>query len=139
LAFLEPGSTFDIKLEYNSNLNFLYLTNINTEVFCGEECGRGMAWLLRFFSSFDTSNKLELIQLQVSIDIWMFRDACLADDWCQLDCILAGKFQKLQRLGLELVTGTTKPEVCSEISQFMLDAHPLLLERGVEVDVWCNE
>jgi hypothetical protein len=136
LAFLEPGSTFDIKLEYNSNLNFLYLTNI--EEFCAEDSGRGMAWLLRFFSSFDTSNKLELIQLQLS-DNGKFREACLAADWGQLDCILAGKFQKLQWLGLQLVPGTRDPEVCSEISQYMLDAHPLLVERGVEVDVWCDE
>ncbi|KAF8504128.1 hypothetical protein JB92DRAFT_2969062, partial [Gautieria morchelliformis] len=135
LPFNELG--FDIKLEYNSNIGFLSLTNIDIDE-VGAVGSFGTAWLQRFLSNIDTSNKLELIELGLAFDSHTFEEAYSAPGWGQIDCILSGKFLKLEQLNMELLL-STDPEVYNEFEQCMLDALPLLVKRGVSVDVWCKE
>ncbi|KAF8504130.1 hypothetical protein JB92DRAFT_790910 [Gautieria morchelliformis] len=131
---------FNIKLEYNSNIRVLSLTNINIEDVDAVDSGFGTAWLLRFLSNFDASNKIERIRLQVIIfDTYTFEEAYSAAGWGQVDCILAEKFRKLEELDIQALVASTDPEVYSEIDECMLDAHPMLHERGVPVAVWCTE
>jgi hypothetical protein len=123
-------------MDSNSNLRFLHLTRVDIEKYRAGDCGSyGMAWLLRFLSNFDASNKLEWIRLEVIISPCWFREACSAAGWGQVDCILAEKFQNLQWLGIDILTGWAGLETHDEIRACMADAHPLLVERGVEVEV----
>jgi hypothetical protein len=136
LALPEP--MFNIKLEFNSNIRFLRLTNIHM-LKSGVVSPKsfGLIWLLRFLSNIDTSNKLEQIQLEAIIG-FDYRQACTASSWEQVDRLLAGKFRKLQKLDIKLWSTTGERDdsfAYSEIRQCMLDAHPLLVERGVSVDV----
>jgi hypothetical protein len=121
---------FDITLEFNPNVSFLLLPTINVAP-TGEE-RFGLPWLLRFLSNFDASNKLEHIQLDVRIGACEFREVCSASCWGQVDRILAEKFLKLQKLDVEVWVYEGSDD---EDGQCMLDVHPLLLERGVSVDV----
>ncbi|KAF8512384.1 hypothetical protein JB92DRAFT_2928270 [Gautieria morchelliformis] len=134
---LDPGLTLDIKLEHNSNIRFLTLTNISIGKLPAVTLGP--AWLLGFLSNIHASNKIEQIFLEVMIfDIDTFREVCSADVWVQVDCILAKKFLKLEGLGLDLLVSSTDLEVYSEIEDIIFDEFPLLAERGVDVNVWCD-
>ncbi|KAF8532695.1 hypothetical protein JB92DRAFT_3151193, partial [Gautieria morchelliformis] len=131
---------FDIKLEFNSNITFLRLTNIDCTQFNSMESDSfGQAWLLRLLSNIGTSNKLEQIELEVLFDTDEFRDMCSASAWGQVDCILAGKFRNLQKLDIQLLATRHRQFVdVHELAQRMLDVHPLLIERDVSVDVRCK-
>ncbi|KAF8532514.1 hypothetical protein JB92DRAFT_3103574 [Gautieria morchelliformis] len=137
-GLLYPKLAFDIKLEYNSNIRFLSLNYVSIGTLRPVDLKSfGIAWLLRFLSNFDASNKIEHIDLQlVILDIDTFREVCSAAIWGQVDCILAKKFLKPEEVVIREVLATSAdPEVYSEFEECMLHAFPLLVERGVDVDV----
>jgi hypothetical protein len=136
-------ATFDLKLEFNPNITLLHLANIPIVEFgtLGSETF-GLAWLLRLLSNFDASNELQQLELEVLINIYEFWEACPASSWGQVDCILADKFPKLQDLNIQLLASVEEQDADNdfeeeEIAQCMLDAHPMLLKRGVSVFVHC--
>jgi hypothetical protein len=133
IGLVTPEKKFDITLEFNLNVRFLRLTTI--DVVPMDEERFGLPWLLRFLSNFDASNKLEHIQLEVRIMVFEFREVCSASCWGQVDRILAEKFLKLQKLDVEV--SVYGGDAYDELDQCMLDAHPLLLERGVSVYAFC--
>ncbi|KAF8519460.1 hypothetical protein JB92DRAFT_2004332 [Gautieria morchelliformis] len=99
---------FDIKLEYNSNIRFLSLSNIYIEdtVDYGT-CGT--AWLQRFLSNIDASNKIEQIKLGVFCT-HTFGEVYSAPGWGQIDCILAGKFRELEEVDIRVLAAPTNPK-----------------------------
>ncbi|KAF8532015.1 hypothetical protein JB92DRAFT_1795366 [Gautieria morchelliformis] len=134
---------FDIKLESNSNIRFLRLTNIhNLGYDVMSRKSLEMIWLLRLLSNIDNSNKLEQIQLEMILDCSYGGPCSASGGPGEVDC-LAGKFQKLQKLDIKFFFITRERHdtfACSEIRQRMLDAYPLSVGRGVSVDVrgeWC--
>ncbi|KAF8508005.1 hypothetical protein JB92DRAFT_3121338 [Gautieria morchelliformis] len=144
LALPELG--FDIKLEFTPNIRVLRLTNISIAVPLGEMYPEsfGMNWLLRFLSNIDTSNKLEQIELKGLIGT-EHEEACSPSGWGRVDCLLAGKFRKLQKLDIMLwspwedeIDRERYDDAYGEIAWCMFGAHPLLLERGVSVNVRCE-
>jgi hypothetical protein len=136
-------ATFDIKLEFNPNIKFLRLTSIPIVEFgdLGSETF-GLAWLLRLLSNFGASNELQGLELGVLINIYEFWEKCPASSWDQVDCILADKFPNLQDLDIELLATVMEGDADDfeedVLAQCMLDAHPLLLKRGVSVFVHCK-
>ncbi|KAF8512385.1 hypothetical protein JB92DRAFT_3117142 [Gautieria morchelliformis] len=131
---LDPKLAFDVTLGYNSNIRFLSLINISIWKF--DAMTLGPAWLLGFLSNIDASNKIEQIHLEVEIDgALTSKEVCSAAVWGQVDCILAEKFRKLEQLEMELVLAYVHPKVYSEIEECVLDAHPLLVKRGVSVAI----
>jgi hypothetical protein len=138
IGLVTAEEMFDLTLEFNPNVSFLHLPTIDF-VPTGEE-RLWLPWLLRFLSTFDASNKLEHIQLEVRTYASEFREVCSASCWGQVDRILAEKFLKLQQLNVRLCVSEDADEdlTSDEFSQCMLEAHPLLMERGVSVDVSCG-
>ncbi|KAF8509960.1 hypothetical protein JB92DRAFT_3119393 [Gautieria morchelliformis] len=134
------GTGFDINLEFNSNIKLLHVIHIDLVL------SRNLAWLLRFLPNIATSNQLEHILFDVIIDGDTFepRDCSV---WKQVDCLLAQnqfKFQLLRTLDIKFWVEKVKCDEgdkvqFDEIAQSMVAAHPLLLERGVSVNVWCVE
>ncbi|KAF8529955.1 hypothetical protein JB92DRAFT_3106352 [Gautieria morchelliformis] len=134
---ISPELGFNIKLEFNPNIRVLRLTNISIAVPLGEMSRElfGIDWLLCFLSHIDTSNKLEQIEFRGLMGTG-YREACSPSGWGQVDCLLAGKFRKLQKLDIKLsrIWDIIQFED-SEIARCMLDTHPLLVGRGVSVNV----
>ncbi|KAF8510305.1 hypothetical protein JB92DRAFT_2940755 [Gautieria morchelliformis] len=138
-GLLEP--LFDIRLEFNSNIRFLRLTNMHVLAADGVMSPKsfGVIWLLRLLSNIDNSNKLEQVRFEIII-CFDYGEACSASGWGPVDCLLAGKLRNLQKLDIQLWSTTGERDDSfahrgSEIRQCMLDACPLLVERGVSVDV----
>ncbi|KAF8479449.1 hypothetical protein JB92DRAFT_2837796 [Gautieria morchelliformis] len=136
-----PEQGFNINLELNPNIRVLRLTNISLAEPLGDVDPRsiGMDWLLRFFSNIGTSNKIEQIQLEGLIGT-EYRERCSRSGWVQFDRLLAGKFRKLQKLDIMLWATWHENNwfMYTMISLNIRDAHLLLVERGVSVDVWCE-
>jgi hypothetical protein len=140
-------ATFDLKLEFNPNINCLHLANISLVEFgtLGSETF-GLAWLLRLLSNFGASNELQQLELKVLINRYEFWEMGPDSSWGQVDCILADKFPKLQDLNIQLLASVEEhaadnnfEEGAEEaaIAQYMLIEHPMLLKRGVSVFVHC--
>ncbi|KAF8492133.1 translation initiation factor 2, alpha subunit [Gautieria morchelliformis] len=69
----------NINLEFNTNISFLRVTNIDCmefDVIYSDSFGQAL--LLRLLSNIDTSNKLEQIELEVVFDTWHYREATIA-------------------------------------------------------------
>ncbi|KAF8495348.1 hypothetical protein JB92DRAFT_3143895 [Gautieria morchelliformis] len=131
---LDPELAFDVKLEYNSNIRFLSLTDVAIDAVDSGPFGTAWFWLQRFLSNFDASNKIEQIYLEVIIyDTDAFREFVYsAAVWGQVDCILAEKFRKLEKLDINALL--MAPEY-GEIKESILDGLPMLDRRGVSVTV----
>jgi hypothetical protein len=100
---------------------------------------------MHFLPTIDAANKLKYIRL----DVVLYDDACVPKEgevWGDLDTVLArtpGRFQRLRTLAIKFCVRVEEldpedGEVWSdEIGESVVAAHPLLLARGVLVDVWC--
>ncbi|KAF8483155.1 hypothetical protein JB92DRAFT_2837206 [Gautieria morchelliformis] len=135
---LDPKLAFDVKLEYNSNIRFLSLTDVDIDAMDSEPFGMAWFWLQRFLSNFDASNKIEQIDLELIVfDTDTFAEFVYSAFWGQVDCILAEKFRKLEKLDIMALVASNDPEGY-EIKDCILDGLPMLGRRGVSVDVWCE-
>jgi hypothetical protein len=131
----------DVNLEFNTALKTLVLTFLDVPK--GSAISTNFTWLLRFLSSINTSNRIEQIAVEMSIQSQIFEPGdCLV--WAQFDRILADThFEFLQKLEFSMAMypdddedsdSLDSPEFSSVCTRIVA-AFPLLAARGVSVEV----
>jgi hypothetical protein len=138
--FVEARLNFDINLEFNTALSLLQLTSLDMSK--GIAISTDLVWLLRLLSSINNSNRIQQIELGLTVRPDRFKQGeCVA--WGQVDRILTGgHFKFLQKLDFSIWMfhdeeedyESLDSEECDLVCTSIVEAFPLLVGRGVSVE-----
>jgi len=119
------SSAVDVNVEFNSNLKYLRLTRAIEDI---DGIGDSLLQLIRFFSSFAESNRLEEIELLVN-NIHYDHGPVDWSLWHGIDQLLAGaRFKCLQKIDIDTWRiGHKPPELMGDLVRWS----PLLGESGI--------
>jgi len=125
------SSVADISIEFNSDVKFLHLENIQLR---GVETMDSMPWLLRFLSNTRKSNHIEEVEIEVDIPGY-HRGLVDWSAWGEVDNMLVAHFEFLQKVDIRIWRETNERKWFQETCKNLVRGLPLLGAKGVLVDV----